>query len=153
MVYHYRCQYTGCPATYVGMTTMRLSKRLSVYLQEGVIFQHHERQHKMKPSRMDIISNTKIFTSTIGVWRLRFLETIVILNMNPSLNIMNEVNLLPSLLQRIRISNNNIQNSLSNYRSETPVPSKTQTRVRERANQNAARLLILTRNHSRNAEF
>ena len=41
VVYQFKCPYEGgCPHTYIGMTTMRLAKRISCHCQEGDIFQH-----------------------------------------------------------------------------------------------------------------
>ena len=46
VVYYFKCPHEGgCPHTYVGMTTMRLSKRISCHGQEGAIFQHFTEKH------------------------------------------------------------------------------------------------------------
>lgn len=106
VIYKYRCHYAGCPATYVGMTTMKLSKRLSVHLQEGAIFQHHREHHHARPTRENIIENVEILAKAPDQQRLKYMEALYILSDNPSLNTTNEINFLPSLLQRIKIGNN-----------------------------------------------
>ena len=45
VVYRIICPEDGCTHSYIGMTTTRLSKRLSVHLQEGNFHQHYTRTH------------------------------------------------------------------------------------------------------------
>ena len=103
VVYHYRCQHAGCPATYVGMTTLKLSKRVSVHLQNGVIFQHYMNDHGEKPRREAVTAGIEVIDRDRDLKRLKYLEALHILQLRPNLNITNEVALLPSLQQRIRI--------------------------------------------------
>ena len=45
VVYRIICPVNGCTHSYIGMTTTRLSKRLSIHLQEGNFHQHYTRTH------------------------------------------------------------------------------------------------------------
>ena len=40
VIYHIICPANGCTHSYIGMTITKLSKRLSVHLQEGNSYQH-----------------------------------------------------------------------------------------------------------------
>ena len=100
VVYRYKCQGEGCPDQYIGMTTMRLSKRISCHLQEGCIYQHHTRKHNARPKRQDIIKGFEILDHTPDPRRLRFLEALHIQKHKPSLNTTNEHQLLPLIIAR-----------------------------------------------------
>ena len=45
VVYCILCPADGCNPSYIGMTTTKLSKRLTVRLQEGNFYQHYVRNH------------------------------------------------------------------------------------------------------------
>ena len=45
VVYRILCPVNGCNHSYIGMTTIKLSKRLTVHLQEGNFHQHYMRHH------------------------------------------------------------------------------------------------------------
>ena len=103
VVYQYNCQVRGCPHFYIGMTTMRASKRISCHVQEGAIHLHHVRHHGSRPSRDQIIEGFKILEQCQDPNRLRILEALYILQLKPTLNTTNEVLILPTLAQRFGI--------------------------------------------------
>ncbi|XP_068201647.1 zinc finger BED domain-containing protein 5-like [Palaemon carinicauda] len=59
-VYQYKCPVQECPGTYIGMTTMRLSKRSSCHVQEGTIKMHCLQNHNFKTTREHIVKNVTI---------------------------------------------------------------------------------------------
>ena len=99
VVYHFSCPVQGCSQDYVGMTTTRLSKRISCHVQEGAIHNHMTRTHNRRPTRDQIIQNTTIIDRQTDNKRLRFLEALHILEMKPSINRTDEPLLLPTTLQ------------------------------------------------------
>ena len=98
VVYHFKCQEVRCNHQYIGMTTLRLSKRVSCHLQEGAIFQHYVNCHHRRPDRDTVVSGMEIAGYCSDNKRLRFLEAIKILEHKPSLNCTQEPLLLPSML-------------------------------------------------------
>ena len=97
VVYLFRCQEVRCPHSYVGMTTTRLSKRLSCHLQEGAIYKHFQQEHNKVLTRDILVSSTKILDYAPDHVRLRFLEALHILESKPTLNKTDEVLLLPTI--------------------------------------------------------
>ena len=98
VVYHFKCPIMGCSQDYIGMTTMRLSKRISCHLQEGAINNHLKRAHNTKLPRDRLIDSIQIIDRENDQKRLRFLEALHILEKKPSINCTDEPLLLPSLL-------------------------------------------------------
>ena len=100
VVYLFQCPEVGCPHTYIGMTTTRLSKRLSCHLQEGAIKNHYYREHGDNLDRPTLTGATSIIDSANDSKRLRILEALNILQQRPSLNTTQESFLLPSMRRR-----------------------------------------------------
>ena len=100
VIYQFKCQEMGCAHTYIGMTTTRLSKRISSHLQEGNILKHYKNVHNFRPSRESIIPTFKIVDSATDHKRLRFLEALHILEKKPTLNVTQETFLLPLIKHR-----------------------------------------------------
>ena len=151
VVYQYKCHMADCPASYIGMTTLKLSKRLSVHLQEGAIFNHHRLQHRRTIKREEITSNTTVLSRAPDAQRLKYLEAVSILNENPSLNTTNEIILLPSLLQRIRIERNT--SIIPAERETHATPTHIDEERNEATNENsgiAPRSPIITRSRRQN---
>ena len=98
VVYHFKCPIVRCSHDYIGMTTMRLTKRLSCHLQEGAIFNHVKRHHNTQISREQLINSTSIIDRESDAKRLRYLEAIHILGKKPSINYTDEPLLLPTLI-------------------------------------------------------
>ena len=100
VVYQFKCPEVGCPHSYIGLTTTRLSKRISCHLQEGNIYRHYARQHNHPPTREALVNSIKVIDTTPDHRRLRYLEAIYILQEKPTLNITQENLLLPTTLQQ-----------------------------------------------------
>ncbi|XP_068242387.1 uncharacterized protein [Palaemon carinicauda] len=97
IAYSYQCPVRGCPGKYIGMTTMKLSKRNSYHVQQGAIRNQALQRHNTQISRADIVNNTKIIGSAPDSRRLRILEALLIQKKKkPALNTTQEMFLLPS---------------------------------------------------------
>ena len=83
------------------MTTTRLSKRLSVHLQEGNFF-HQFRQNHGILQRPALLQNTSIIDRDQDRHRLRLRQALYIMKLKPTLNITQETLLLPTNVRRIR---------------------------------------------------
>ena len=104
VVYHYKCPIMRCTHDYIGITTMRLSKRISCHLQEGAIFNHLQRHHNTRIDR-DLIKSISVIDRESDPKRLRYLEAIHILDKKPSINCTDEPLLLPTLLSTSQPAN------------------------------------------------
>ena len=100
VVYQFTCPEVGCSHSYIGLTTTKLTKRVSCHLQEGNIYKHFTQAHNKRPSRNNLIESTKILDSAQDPKRLKYLEALHILDKKPSLNVTQETLLLPTTLQR-----------------------------------------------------
>ena len=98
VVYRFTCPVERCPHIYIGMTTMRFSKRISCHVQEGAIHSHFNNIHNCTPTRDRILSGFEVIDNNSDPKRLRYLEAIYILNEKPSLNCTQEPLLLPSIV-------------------------------------------------------
>ena len=98
VVYAYTCPHERCSQQYIGMTTMRLSKRISCHAQEGAIYNHTRSNHNAKIKREEIIKNIKIIDTNSDSKRLRYLEALHILEKKPLMNCTEEPLLLPTTL-------------------------------------------------------
>ena len=98
VVYAYTCPHERCSQQYIGMTTMRLSKRISCHAQEGAIYNHTRSNHNAKIKREEIIKNIKIIDTNSDSKRLRYLEALHILEKKPLMNCPEEPLLLPTTL-------------------------------------------------------
>ena len=111
VVYYFSCPVGGtCPHTYVGKTTTKLSKRLSCHSQEGAIFNHFIQQHRRRPTREEMVNNTKIIHQASDDTRLSFMEALLIREHRPTLNTTNEIMLLPSHRNRVEVGNLDLPN-------------------------------------------
>ena len=86
VVYAYTCPHERCSQQYIGMTTMRLSKRISCHAQEGAIYNHTRSNHNARIKRDEIIKNIKIIDTNSDSKRLRYLEALHILEKKPLMN-------------------------------------------------------------------
>ena len=100
VIYQFICPANGCRSNYIGMTSMRLSKRISCHAQEGAIYNHISKQHGMNPSRALILPHFKIIDDAPDVRRLRILEALHIGKEKPPMNTTQETFLLPSATRR-----------------------------------------------------
>ena len=104
VVYSYTCPFERCSHKYIGMTTMRLSKRISCHAQEGAIKSHTRKTHNTTPSRDKIIENTIIIDGHGDPKRLRYLEALHILEKKPQMNCTEEPLLLSTTLTNQRFT-------------------------------------------------
>ena len=92
VVYEFNCKIGACKhltkpkATYVGLTTCTLSRRLSNHLQKGAIMQHFNDVHKRKITRHEIEEGISIRYKERNVYRLNILESLIINKEDPNLN-------------------------------------------------------------------
>ncbi|XP_066982641.1 uncharacterized protein [Macrobrachium rosenbergii] len=90
VIYRYTCPFRGCPGTYIGMTSMRLSKRISCHAQEGTIFNHWKTAHNQRIHCSDIVGHFEIIDSAPDLLCLHILEALHIGKEKPSLNVTQE---------------------------------------------------------------
>ena len=89
VIYRYKCSRGNCeslPSVYIGMTTMRLSRRLSYHLASGAPMNHSKQAHGTKLSRTHLEENTEIISTCRDNRRLPILEALHIKNADPRLN-------------------------------------------------------------------
>ena len=101
VVYRIICPENGCNHSYISMTATRLSKRLSVHLQEGNFFRHFRQNHGIL-QRPALLQNTSITGRDQYRCRLRLREALHILKLKLTLSITQEVLLLPTNVRRTR---------------------------------------------------
>ena len=101
VVYRIICPENGSTHSYIGMTTTRLLKRLSVHLQEGKFHQHYTRTHG-ELLRTTLLQETSIIDRDSDRRRLRLREALRILQLKRTLNVTQETLLLPTNIRRNR---------------------------------------------------
>ena len=88
VVYRFTCPHVECDQqTYIGMTTTTLTRRLAGHLQSGSIKQHLHEKHNVRIDKNILENNTEILQAEQDRRRLLMLETIIISERNPALNI------------------------------------------------------------------
>ena len=89
LVYEYTCKKGNCEAlsqSYIGMTTTKLSRRLTLHLSGGAIKRHHEDVHQSSLTRKDLEEGIDILQTETDSKRLLILEALFIKDKNPSIN-------------------------------------------------------------------
>ena len=92
VVYEFNCQIGACKhlprpqATYIGLTTCTLSRRLSYHLQKGAILQHCHDIHGHKMTRKEIEEGISFRYKECNFNRLEILESLIITEEDPFLN-------------------------------------------------------------------
>ena len=101
VIYRYTCSRGNCaalPSTYIGMTTMKLTRRLSYHLSNGAPKNHAQKIHKVKLERAHLNENTEIIATHNDNRRLEILEALYIKELNPNLNCQKiDLQALPSM--------------------------------------------------------
>ena len=99
VIYKSECQHENCGpcGTYIGMTSTKLSRRLTCHLQNGAIKAHMLSRHNSPLTREHLEKGTSVLASETDHRRLAILEAVYIKMLTPSMNIQNEALLsLPS---------------------------------------------------------
>ena len=88
IVYKFTCPQEDCTplATYVGLTTTTLSRRLTLHLQQGGPKAHMRLQHGIELQRDVIVNQTEILARESDPRRLAFLEALYIKDLQPTIN-------------------------------------------------------------------
>ena len=101
VIYRYTCNRGNCealPSTYIGMTTMRLTRRLSYHLSNGAPKNHSLKIHKVELERSHLNENTEIIATCNNNRRLEIMEALYIKELNPNLNCQKtDLQALPSM--------------------------------------------------------
>ena len=101
VVYRFTCKQGNCevlPSTYIGMTTTKLSRRLTMHLAAGAPKKHLKEEHSIAITRKTLEENIEIIDRCLDGRRLSILEALHIKENNPKLNIQSEdLQALPSM--------------------------------------------------------
>ena len=100
LVYQFQCPFGDCTPqdSYIGLTTTRLSRRLTYHLNSGGPKRHLHETHGTIITRSILENNTKIIDRESDKRRLALLEALHIKNTQPTLNTQQEApTILPSL--------------------------------------------------------
>lgn len=104
VVYRFSCNQGNCAAlntSYIGMTTVKLSRRLTYHLASGAPKSHMRKEHNKTLTREILEKNTEIITTCTDMRRLPILEALYIKEMEPSLNIQHlDLQALPSMKRK-----------------------------------------------------
>ena len=89
VVYKYKCQKGDCKlqitSSYIGSTTMTLSRRLSYHLSAGGPAEHSRITHGQRITRQDMVDNTSILIREPSQWKLRIIEAAYIMEWQPAM--------------------------------------------------------------------
>ena len=100
VIYRYTCSRGNCaalPSSYIGMTTMRLTRRLSYHLSNGAP-KNHAKTHKVTLEREHLEENTEIIATCNDDRRLAIIEALYIKELGPNLNCQKtDLQALPSM--------------------------------------------------------
>ena len=91
LIYEYQCIQDDCEhlpeASYVGLTTTTLSRRITMHLGSGGPKSHNEDNHNQNPiSRELMVENTKILRRENDFRRLQIYEALIIQQKRPLIN-------------------------------------------------------------------
>ena len=105
VVYRFTCNRGNCevlPASYIGMTTTTLSRRLSYHLNAGAPKQHLRSEHGITLTRKMLEENTEIIDTCNDVRRLPVMEALYIKEFSPTMNIQaSDLQALPSMRRAV----------------------------------------------------
>ena len=102
LVYSFSCQHDDCAhhKEYIGMTTTRLSRRLTCHLQGGAPKHHYHSKHRAILTRNHLEKGTVILAKENDARRLSILEAIIIKEKRPEMNLqVDDLQALPSARQ------------------------------------------------------
>ena len=100
LVYEYTCKQGNCealPSSYIGMTTTKLSRRLTLHLNDGAPKKHTREVHGTSLTREMLVEGTTILQQEKNAQRLQILEALLIKDLRPTLNCQaNELYVIPT---------------------------------------------------------
>ncbi|KAG0720041.1 hypothetical protein GWK47_049321 [Chionoecetes opilio] len=133
------CKRGNCevlPSSYIGMTTTKLSRRLTCYLTSGASKSHLPVKHDIIITRNFLEENTEMVDVCADARRLPISEALYIKDNNPKLNVQaHDLQALPSMR---RTKGSDIQPTETQSREE----QKSSTNDRRPLTREAARLLF-----------
>ena len=100
VVNRFTCPIQGYPGSYIGMTIIRLSKRISCHLQEGAIFRHYKNKHHTRPTWDALLKCVEIAGRADNDLCLCIKEASFIEKEKNTLNTTDEVKILPTSMMR-----------------------------------------------------
>ena len=90
IVYKFKCPEGNCEspeATYIGLTSTTLRRRLQYHRNQGAIFQHFTEKHDRRPTVDELLQATTVISQENTRKRLMIAEAVYIKLQKPSLNI------------------------------------------------------------------
>ena len=137
LIYEYKCVQDDCDhlpeASYVGLTTTTLSRRLTMHLSSGGPKNHNLSAHQGSPiSRESLVENTKILRRESDFRRLQIYEALIIQQRRPKINqqvtgscrtlkLYNNQNTIGSQHHRRRSNATNQNNPANNSPQQNPI--------------------------------
>ena len=94
LIYEFSCPFDDCArlhASYIGMTTTTLSRRLTMHKKEGTIRIHLQTIHNITTTRDILNNNTRILYKNPNYFCLKLAEAIFIDNRKPKLNVQTQI--------------------------------------------------------------
>jgi len=94
IIYEFSCPFDDCArlhASYIGMTTTTLSRRLTMHKREGTIKTHLQTIHNITTTRDILNNNTSILYKNQNYFCLKLAEAIFIDNRKPKLNVQTQI--------------------------------------------------------------
>ena len=130
VVYKFSCPYPHREAEdYIGLTSTTLSTRLGRHIQTGSIKRHFEDNHNTKPTKSQLLDNTKILTHADNRHKLFIKEALLISSHAPKIN--RQYDNFTNVLKLYKPRHNNYNNrGTSNDNSEENIsilPNPTNT--------------------------
>ena len=107
VIYYYKCNIGDCAlqpnSAYIGKTTTTLSRRLTMHLQSGGPLTHTDKFHDEPLTRKTLVNNTTILAKENNPRRLGVLETILIRQKQPSINLQTHARGILTLYEGYRL--------------------------------------------------
>ena len=72
--------------TYIGMTQVKLKRRLQQHTHAGSILQHYRTDHQTEPDKEELFNNTKIIARAPNRYKLAIKEALLISHNTPIIN-------------------------------------------------------------------
>ncbi|KAG0728483.1 hypothetical protein GWK47_032361 [Chionoecetes opilio] len=119
------------PSSYIGMTTTKLSRRLTCHLTSGAPKSHLLEKHGIIITRTFLEENTELVDMCADVRRLPILEALYIKDINPKFNVQaNDLQALPSM-KRTKANNSLLTEKQSEESTTNKRRPLTETKINE----------------------